>query len=139
MGKNKKSIPTAPPQPSKEARSEKVDRGLTPVWAFQSIDTGGRWNWLKLEESGLPDVIAKMGEFEKMDWALHKQNGSHPIPIAHLCGDAQRRLAQIKQDDAGSLYSFRFTGKQRMWGIRDNNVIRLLWWDPEHQVCPSLK
>jgi len=38
-------------------------------------------------------------------------------------------------DDA--LYSLRLSGKLRLWGVRDRSVLQLLWYDPEHQVCPS--
>ncbi len=30
-------------------------------------------------------------------------------------------------------------GKQRIWGIKDRNILKVLWWDPDHEVCPSLK
>jgi hypothetical protein len=80
-----------------------------------------------------------MGEFEGMDWGELKQAGCHRVAVNHLHKDAIKRLQAIKQDDVEELYSFRFSGAERMWGIQDGRVIRLLWWDPLHQVCPSLK
>jgi hypothetical protein len=43
-------------------------------------------------------------------------------------------LVDLKLDDIEELYRFRFTGTQRIWGIRDRRTFRVLWWDPDHQV-----
>ena len=61
----------------------------------------------------------------------------HPIEINRLCPAAQRRLAEISQDDIDDLISLRLGGRERIWGIRDGATLKLLWWDPDHQVCPA--
>ena len=33
----------------------------------------------------------------------------------------------------------RISGPGRVWGIREEHVLDLLWWDPRHEVCPSPK
>jgi hypothetical protein len=55
-----------------------------------------------------------------------------------IIGEAQRRLVAIAQDDIDDLFSLHLGGKPRVWGVRDGSVLRLLWWDPEHEICPSL-
>jgi len=72
-----------------------------------------------------------------MTWAEIHRSGSHAIPIENLCSEAQKRLADIEQDDTDELYSFRVSGKERLWAVRLGQFARLLWWDPEHEVCPS--
>lgn len=33
--------------------------------------------------------------------------------------------------------AYRITAKERVWGLLVEDVFYLLWWDPEHEVCPS--
>ena len=47
------------------------------------------------------------------------------------------RLRELQQDDSDGLYELRFGGKERVWGIRRDDRFCILWWDPEHMVCPS--
>jgi hypothetical protein len=36
-------------------------------------------------------------------------------------------------------FSLRINSPARVWGIRDEYVLRVLWRDPRHEVCPSKK
>lgn len=124
---------------TKKPRSEKLELALTPVWAFHRLDIGGPWCWSKIKNVDFIEVLRKMGSFEGMDWAEHRRHGSHLVAVGNLCKEAQKRLDEIGEDDLDDLFSFRFSGKERMWGVQDRNVIKLLWWDPNHEVCPSEK
>jgi hypothetical protein len=84
-------------------------------------------------------VIAKLHSFEKMNWEDIIRSGSHPIEVQKCDRTARERLLKIQQDDIDELMSFRISGKKRVWCIRDNNIMRVLWWDPNHEICPSLK
>lgn len=44
----------------------------------------------------------------------------------------------IGLDDQDALVSLGLTGRERIWGFIANGVMNLLWWDPNHEVCPSL-
>jgi hypothetical protein len=74
-----------------------------------------------------------------MTWAQIMGTGSHPIPVGDITPDAQRRLEAIGQADVDELFSLRFTGRERLWGIRDRHTLKVLWWDPGHEICPSTK
>ncbi|RKZ46349.1 MAG: hypothetical protein DRR00_24365, partial [Candidatus Parabeggiatoa sp. nov. 3] len=50
-----------------------------------------------------------------------------------------KRLAEIHQDDIDELFSLRLSGKERLWGILDNHILKILWWDANHDVWPSKK
>ncbi|MGH9069353.1 MAG: hypothetical protein ACRD0J_17955 [Acidimicrobiales bacterium] len=65
--------------------------------------------------------------------------GLKRIPVDHLGATAKRRLGELDLDDYDSLWELHLTGKQRLWAVRDGPVLALLWWDPNHQVCPSHK
>lgn len=83
-------------------------------------------------------MLERLSSFETMTWAEIWKSGSHPIDLWRLCKDAQDRLTELKHDDQDSLISLRCGGKPRVWGIREHHIFHVLWWDPEHEVCPSL-
>lgn len=110
------------------------------AWHLRTIDQHGPYGWGKIEKTTLwASVLSKVTSLESTTWADLMNNGSHPIPVKDLCQAARSRLKKIKQDDVDELFSLRLTGKQRIWGIRDQNILKVLWWDPEHEVCPSAK
>jgi hypothetical protein len=75
---------------------------------------------------------------ETMTWSDIHGTGSHPIPVDSLCKDARDRLSAIgKGDEYQELYSVRLSGRERIWGMRLGSELYLLWWDPEHEICPS--
>ena len=73
-----------------------------------------------------------------MTWADVKKR-DHPIERNKIITEAQQRLEELQRDDVDELWRLRFTGQQRLWGIRNQRVFRILWWDPEHKICPTTK
>ena len=113
--------------------------GQFPLWAFRIVDLGGPWCWSALGGDALRDVLQRMKELESMTWQSIADTGSHFIDLPRLSKPARDRLMVIQQDDVDQLYSLRVTGRRRIFGIRDGGVLRILWWDPEHEVCPAPK
>jgi hypothetical protein len=123
---------------------------LTPLWSFQIFDPEGGWR--ANGGRGLDtdvfvrEVISKLRQFETMTWgeilsATHGKQGksnSHAVELGKITPDAQKRLQEFNLDDADELISLRLTGVYRIWGLRDGQVLRILWFDEAHQVCPSL-
>lgn len=109
-----------------------------PSWRFSTVDLGGPFAWPKGDGAELR-ILEKLHNFDSMSWAEIEGPDHHAIEVDCLSKDASKRLAEIKQDDITEVFSFHFSGKPRVIGIRDRNVVKLLWWDPEHQVCPSHK
>ena len=115
---------------------------LPPTWRFSIIDLEGPWSWTKVDWA---DVKARLGKFEAGTWgdirrAQHGKSGgsnSHAVETTALCAEAQKRLRTLGHDDAATLFSLRLDGLHRVWGIKDQQCLRLLWWDPNHEVCPS--
>jgi hypothetical protein len=93
-----------------------------------------------LDAESIQGLVEKLKSAESMTWQEHVSSGrSHNVETHKLCDGARRRLRDIELDDLEGLFSLRLTGKERIWGIRTGGVLRVMWWDPEHQVCPSLK
>ena len=115
----------------------------SPLWAFRYVDInrGGFLNsccWSNLEADDIIDLIQHLKDFETMTWADIERGGSHFIEVRKIEKEAQERLVTLRQDDIDHLFSLRVSGKGRVWGIRNGGTLRLLWWDPQHEVCPSL-
>jgi len=85
------------------------------------------------------ETLKRLGELETVPWNELHATGSHSIPVSKLIRKAQRRLESLKLDDFQEIYSLRMSGKKRLWGIRVGSILRFLWWDPEHKICPSKK
>jgi hypothetical protein len=114
--------------------------GELPLWAFRIVDLDGPWCWSKMDGGVLRDVLDRLKQLETMSWhEIESKTGSHFIETGDtgFCKQARDRLAEIRQDDADALFSLRVTGRRRIWGIRDGGILRILWWDPEHEVYPS--
>jgi hypothetical protein len=103
------------------------------------IDLGGPWGWSNVQEAELVEIQEKLGHLEAESWASLSGDRHHRVRVAQIIGDAQARLRQIARDDLDHLWSIRLTGRNRVWGILHGSAFYVLWWDPRHEVCPSLK
>jgi hypothetical protein len=129
------------PAPIKRPKSKDPEiEGRPLAWRFSGCDRGGPFSWDGLTH-GEPfkEVVERMHQFEKMNWQEIIGTGSHPIEVYRCEKLARDRLIEIQQDDVDELMSFRIAAQKRVWCIQDQNIMRVLWWDPEHQVCPSEK
>lgn len=111
-----------------------------PTWRFSLLDIDGPFGTGKesLAKINLAEVIwPKLRDFESMTWKEIVGNGSHKVAVSDLAVAARKKLTKLNMDDIEELFSLRLMGKQRIWGILDNNAFRILWWDPDHLVCPS--
>jgi len=112
-----------------------------PAWQFHKIDWGGLWGWHKLEANKWQEILTKLGHFETRTWADIKSDGNNHVVVIQNSPNPEvlKRLAEIHQDDIDELFSLRLSGKERLWGILDNHILKILWWDMNHEVWPSKK
>jgi hypothetical protein len=99
------------------------------------------FGWHKLGIEEMHDVRAKLKDFESMTWSqilVAGKHQHHSVSVDDLCSHARKRLVAIGQQDVGEVVSLRLKGTQRVWGILREGIMQVLWWDPDHQVCPSL-
>jgi hypothetical protein len=111
-------------------------------WRFGLADRDGPFSWESITDVELARVIRVLHEMDKLRWDAATGDGTGQIkriPVRNLSPIAQVRLRAIRRDDEDELYEIRFGNKPRLWGIRgkSTSVFHILWWDPEHQVCPS--
>jgi hypothetical protein len=132
-----------------EPSSEKTPRTRAPIdqikdlpvaWHIKSLDRAGPWCWKNIDDATLwSDIHSKLANFETMKWSEILGPRHHETRKDQLIPEARSRLAEIKQDDVDILISLHLEGKKIIWGIRENNILKILWWDPKHEICPSPK
>lgn len=106
------------------------------------LEMAGPFGWHEIDQHTLNDIRGKLQGFETMTLREIFTVGSkrnHSVEQWKLCDDAKHRLRELGHDDLDELWTLRLSGPERIWGIRNCNVFTLLWWDPKHQVCPSLR
>ena len=110
------------------------------VWKVSKIDDEGQWGWNNIScPDFLRNIWDKMRNFETMTWGQILGRSHHMIPVNDIIKPAQERLRELKHDDQEELVSFRIGGRERLWAIRSETEAFLLWWDPNHEICPSPK
>lgn len=112
------------------------------VWHINMIDQFGNWGWDNVNKEIFWNCIfKKIKSFESMTWSEIKKNkkNNHSVKVSNFFPEAQKRLCEIELDDVEELFSLRLGSKKRIWGIRNGRVLKILWWDPNHTVCPSFK
>ncbi|MDE0322286.1 MAG: hypothetical protein OXN27_00060 [Candidatus Poribacteria bacterium] len=108
------------------------------VWKVARIDDDSPWGWNQIT---CPDFLRKiwdkMHNFETMTWGEILGRNHHAIAVNDIIKPAQNRLEQLGHDDQAELVSFRLSNTERIWAIRSGEEAFLLWWDPNHEICPS--
>lgn len=95
--------------------------------------------WTEIFEKFKLIETKKWHELEKETFGKNQKSKNHWVDVEDLIKPARVRLHELKMDDQERLYSMRLTATQRVWGIRMQNYYRLLWFDFDHQICPSLR
>ena len=156
MAKHKKPSRSIIP-PSRKARSlrepssEKTPRSAdksqptdneTIVWRINIICQTGTWSWKNVSGNKFwTHIVEKMSHFETMTWAEIKKNkhNNHSVSISQICREAYNYLRDTGLNDVDDLFVLRLSSRERIWGIRDRRALKILWWDPEHTVYPTVK
>ncbi|MFR6280946.1 MAG: hypothetical protein ACLUKK_07170 [Lacrimispora saccharolytica] len=116
-----------------------------PVWAFQRCDKEHpKWSITTCSLYG--DIIEKLISFEGQTWAEiqaasgGKKSGTnhHFENISDLSRAAQKRISDLRLN-IDQVFSLRLSGKVRLYGILEDGVFFILWYDPEHEIYPSHK
>lgn len=100
------------------------------------------WGWSVVDGATLNRIRERLIAFESMTWneiLVQGGHAHHRVKLHRIIPQAHRRLEEIfGAIDIDELVSLRLTGVERIWGVLDGNVLRVLWWDPGHEICPSL-
>lgn len=81
----------------------------------------------------------KWQELEIEQFGKKGKSKHHWVSVKKMIRPAQQRLMALQLDDVEELFSMRLTATQRIWGIRDYNYFKMIWFDINHEICPSNK
>lgn len=140
----KKSVPTHNQVTTHKEATHEIDSraffSQHPVWSFQFVDKE-HFKWgVSCNESNLCELLAKMESWEKSKWSeiINDDKKNHYIPICELSREAKSRALMIKlEEKVDSLFSLRLNAKYRVFGILESSVFKVVWIDPNHEVCIS--
>lgn len=113
-----------------------------PAWRISKMEFVDPFGWHILDVNKVLDIQKKLIGFESMTWReilVDSRKQNHTVSVESLCKQARDRLTEIDLDDLDELTSLRLSGAERVWGILDQGIMNLLWWDPDHQVYPVEK
>jgi plasmid maintenance system killer protein len=142
MGKKKKPDRKFNPNPLKRPATNPDFLNFEnsyPVWRLGKMDFDGPFGWNKISKTEILRVHQCLADLEKKTWDEIKGKLNHSIKINQLSKKARKRLTEKQEEDIDRLFSIHVTSKYRIIGILDRSYFHLLWWDPKHGVCPSVK
>jgi len=145
MGKNRWKQPATrdvPAEQGKQPRYDVTDPQIHSeqklVWRFGIVDLGGPFGWGELGRFELLDILASLQQYESMTWnEIDQKKSCHATRVKDIDKVAYDRLVHLGLDDEEKLYQIRVNSTGRVWGIRDRNIFKLIWWDPDHKVWPT--
>ena len=118
------------------------------VWKFDLLDRSGKFAFdLSRDIFDHREVLEKLIHFSNMTWsqvlsATHDAGKSknHILDPEKLSKEAQERIvAKHLEGESDSIFSFALQNKLRIIGIRRGECFHAVWYDPEHEFCPSFK
>lgn len=137
--KNKKTV-TSPPPASDSYCKDPI------VWCFDTLDADGLFAFdLNREDIDHRFLLEKIVSYGKRTWGeidndTHDKNKSkhHYLSVDSLSSTARKRISEKGLDeDSDVIFSFAFTNRFRVIGLRKNRIFHPVWLDPCHQFCPS--
>ena len=123
--------------------------GMTPIWRFDQLDLNGKFRFdLHRGDFDHVEVLSKLVNYGNMKWSeidaqthdRRNRSKHHYLCEGELSADAVERIrAMHMEEDTDTIFSFSLMNKLRIIGTRKNGEFHVIWYDPEHEFCPSSK
>ena len=106
-------------------------------WRFSSADIDGPFSCGQFTHDDFTQFWDRLRAFENMNVAQFRAAQSfHGVPTTNISRKAKERLEEIRLDDIDIIWGFRIMGTCRLWCMRHENLLSVLWWDRKHEVYP---
>lgn len=122
---------------------------MNVVFYFDRLDRDGHFAFNVLRDKfNYKEVLTKIVEYSNLTWSeiklqTHdKSNKSkhHFLEYSGLSKLARDRISKLDMEsEIDAIFSFALQNKLRLIGIRENEKFHVVWYDPEHEFCPSGK
>jgi hypothetical protein len=105
------------------------------AWRFSNADIGGPYSCTAFDLKEFQLLWDRLREFEIMNVEQWRKQGSYHSPaITNISREAKKRLRELRFDDIDVIHSFHITGLCRLWCMKHQNIMCVLWWDRKHEV-----
>lgn len=112
-----------------------------PSWRFARSKQYDEFGWTSMKNN-LSYLISRLHDLETQTWSdiFKDRKKHHPIEVSKLIPEAQKLLT-VNREDIDEVFSLHISAKERLFGIIEPGVgvLDIIWWDPEHKICPSNK
>ena len=112
-----------------------------PTWRFNRLDVDHpKWSMKKCCDFNTV-ILERLVAFERQTWSeitIDAKKANHHINVSRFIKEAQKRLDELKIVD-DELFSLRLSGTERLFGILTDGVFQIIWYDCNHEICPSHK
>ncbi len=132
----------------KESKPVISTDGEKIIWMFDKIDRSGNYAFdVNRVDFDHKEVLGKMVDYSSMTWGEVKRqthddgkSKNHFLAPGSLSKEAVERLkAKDLEEFSDYIFSFALQNKIRIVGIRNGEKFHVLWYDPDHEICPSKK
>ena len=118
-----------------------------PTFSFSRYDKTAPWLKNQDNRPTIDSVLEVLYGYSGQTWAqIYSATGgrrhgtnSHHIDVMNLSKEAQEQANEISLNE-GRLFSLRLGGTIRLFGIIEpNGCFFVIWFDPNHEVCPDIR
>lgn len=119
-----------------------------PIWRFDKIDRSGKFAFdLSRPDFQHREILQKLMDYGRMTWSeidrqQHDRGRSkhHYLEYESLGAEAKDRIsAREFEGETDAIYSFALQNLLRVIGLRQGAEFYVVWYDPNHEFCPSRK
>lgn len=121
----------------------------TPIWRFDKLDRTGKFAFdLSRKDFDHKEILQKLIEYGAMTWDniskqqhdYSRKSKHHYLELDSLSTDALNRIkARHFEEETDVIYSFALQNRLRIIGLRHGSEFDIVWFDPNHEFCPSKK
>lgn len=120
---------------------------LTVEFYLTHKDVNDSWSWgldRAQLDSDFTDIIkpylehpknTKWGKLMGERYGRKNKTKHHHMYVTGIQEEVQDRWKYLELEHP-ELFTFRMSGKERIWGYRNFNKFFIVWWDPKHQLIP---
>lgn len=117
------------------------------VWRFDKVDRNGPFRFdldreeIQRQYKKLLDIIMiySYRTWNEIMQATHDEKGKHHfLNGSSLSKEAKERIRALRlEEDTDRIFSLAIYNKVRLIGLREKEVFHAIWYDAEHEFCPS--
>ena len=137
------SLPEKPSPRRSAAIPASGSSGERICWRFAHVDHDGPWGFEDVGGDALCEILKHLASLESMTVREVFPGNGYPgkdYDVAAIPTESARnRLDALGLADMTKISVLRLGGQPRLYGFRHGNVFHVVWWDPDHEIWPSLK